>query len=338
MSTTELQIEKGSPPDLMPQDQPLARRAPSGKRWGFHFHILRIAVSVGLLTILALRTDWHRMGEAFRHLRVSLWFVALAIYLAAQLISGFRWQLLAAPLGFGGSLWRYSAFYFIGMFFNMMLPTSVGGDVVRAWYLDHRPGRRLNALLSVLADRGSGLLVLLLIACVAVAACPIVLPRWIVLGVWSTAAAALAGILFLPTLKRWTWRYNRVQRLSDSISIYRLHPWLLLGTGLLSVFVQAANVLIVCVLGLAIGIDIPAFYYWIFVPMVTLVTLLPVSLNGMGIREGSTVLFLAPLGVNSDAALCLSLLWFSVFTAASLLGGLVYLLGCYPRPEVQGEQ
>jgi uncharacterized membrane protein YbhN (UPF0104 family) len=106
-------------------------------------------------------------------------------------------------------------------------------------------------------------------------------------------------------------------------------------TTALSVLVQAANVIIVWLAGLAIGATVPASYYWILVPMVTLLTMLPVSLNGMGVREGGMVLFLAPLGIATGTALSLALLWFAVFTSASLLGGLVYLFGRFPRPEVR---
>jgi len=304
------------------------------KRW---FGLLRIAVSVSLLAVLAFRTNWGQLGQAFGQLQLRSWLAALGIYLVAQMISAVRWQALARPLGFGGAVWRYGAFYFIGMFFNMMLPTSVGGDIVRAWYLDHRPGRRLHALVSVLVDRASGLLVLLGVACIAMALCPILLPRWISVAVWTTAAISLAGILLLPFLHRWTSRFDRLHRLLRAVAVYVRYPKLLLGTGVLSVFVQGANVVIVWVIGDAMGLHVPASYYWIFVPMVTLLTMLPLSLNGMGIREWSTVLFLAPLGVGQNEALCLSILWFTVFTAASLIGGLVYLLGCYPKPEVESE-
>src|SRR5262249_43984584 len=71
----------------------------------------------------------------------------------------------------------------------------------------------------------------------------------------------------------------------------------------------------------------------IVVPMVSLLTLLPVSVNGMGIREGGMVLFLAPLGVNEGTAGTLAFLWFAGFTAASLLGGAVCLLGRFPQPR-----
>src|SRR5262249_33990365 len=116
---------------------------------------------------------------------------------------------------------------------------------------------------------------------------------------------------------------------------YFQHPGLLLGTSGLSIGVQVANVLVVWLIGRALDVAVPAVYYSILVPMVTLFTLLPISLNGMGIREGSTVLFLAPLGVGEGMALCLAILWFFVLTTVSLCGGVVYFFGCFPRPEVQ---
>jgi hypothetical protein len=115
----------------------------------------------------------------------------------------------------------------------------------------------------------------------------------------------------------------------------------MLGTALLSVLVQLANVVLVWFLGLAIGVPVPAVYYLILVPLVSLLTLLPISLNGMGIREWTTALFLAQLGVGQGEALCLALLWFLVLTAVSLVGGLVYLFAGrwttlrFPRPEGQ---
>jgi len=122
-----------------------------------------------------------------------------------------------------------------------------------------------------------------------------------------------------------------------------LTPNLVLWAVLLSLLVQAGNVVLVWMIGLAIGAPVPASYYWIVVPMVSLLTVLPLSLNGMGIREWGMILFLAPVGVGGGTALCLALLWFAAFSTASLAGGLVYLFGSFPRPaapatgEVHGD-
>jgi uncharacterized protein (TIRG00374 family) len=304
---------------------------------------LRLLLSAMLLTWLAWRTDWAQVARAFAQLRLVWWLAAVGLYLLTQVVSSVRWQLLARPLGLDGQLRQFVAFYFIGMYFNLLLPTSVGGDVVRAWYLDGGSGRKLAAFLSVFIDRFSGLLVLLALACVAVALCPIALPAWIYVSVWGTIAAAVAGLAgfsifgFRFSIAGRVPGVNRLSRKIEALranSTYFLRPRLLLGTTALSLVVQASNVLLVWLVGRAIDAPVPVSYYWILVPMVTLLTLLPISLNGMGVREWGTVLFLAPLGVGQGTALSLAFLWFSVFTAASLCGGVIYLFGSFPRPEV----
>ena len=100
---------------------------------------LRLLCSAALLGLLAWRTNWHQVADAFAHLRWGLWLLAALLYASTQVVSSLRWQWLARPLGFALPLRRYLAFYYVGMFFNLVLPTSVGGDVVRAWYLAGHP-------------------------------------------------------------------------------------------------------------------------------------------------------------------------------------------------------
>jgi uncharacterized membrane protein YbhN (UPF0104 family) len=296
---------------------------------------LRWVITIGLLSWLAWRTDWQRVRHDFANLHVGFCLGAFGLGLLMQVVSGVRWRLLARPLGFRGSSWQFTAFYFIGMFFNLVLPTSVGGDVVRAWYLDGHSGHRMAAFVSVLIDRATGLMVLLFVACVGVLVCPVDLPWWVPGSVWAMAGAAFLGLLALPFVARWTARFDRLRRLAQGARFYLRHPRLLLGTAGLSLGIQAANVLLVWLVALAIDVHISPLYYAVFVPMVCLLTLLPVSLNGMGIREWSTIAFLAPLGVNESTALSLAFLWFLMLTAVSLCGGVIYVFGCYPRPDVQ---
>jgi hypothetical protein len=88
-----------------------------------------------------------------------------------------------------------------------------------------------------------------------------------------------------------------------------------------------ANVVLVWLLGRGLGLPVPLAYYGVFVPLVALLTLLPVSVNGMGLRELGTVVLLAPVGVSTEKAVTLSVLTFAAFTAAGLCGGLFYLFG-----------
>jgi uncharacterized membrane protein YbhN (UPF0104 family) len=282
---------------------------------------------------VAWQTDWGQVGRAFAHLRLAWWLAAALALVLAQLASARRWQLLAAPLGFHRPLTQLTAFYFIGMYFNLVLPTSVGGDVVRACYLDGRSGRRLAAFVCVLLDRLSGLAVLLAVAALGVVLSPVALPAWVVGSVGGVWACALLGLALLPLVARLGGASGQARRVLDALAVVR-SPRLLVWTTLLSAFVQAANVALVWLVGRAIGAPVPGPYYWVLVPMVTLLTLLPVSVNGMGVREGATVLFLAPLGVGRGTALTLAFLWFAVTAAVSLAGGVVYLLGHFPAPAL----
>ncbi len=299
---------------------------------------IRIAVSVVLLAVIAWRTDWSVVGDKFAHLNVGMWFAAVGILILAQFISAKRWQVFAQELRFERSLPQYSAYYFIGMWFNLSLPTSVGGDVVRVWYLDGKSGRKLAALASVFLERLNGLLVLIAVACVGILMAPSLvapneLPTWIYASVWGVAGGAVLGMAALPVLQRWQIvPLQRREQMATVLGLMRV-PKVIAWATLMSILVQALGVLGLWCVGLSLGLDIPPAYYCILGPMVSLLTLLPISVNGMGVREQGTIVFLAPLAVDPASATTLAFLWFFVSVAVSLLGGLVYLLGAYPKAE-----
>lgn len=300
----------------------------------------RLLGSVVLVGVLAWRIDWRQLAEAFGRLDLRLWAAAMAVCVAGQLVSSLRWQMLAAPLGIHVGYPRYVALYFIGMFFNLVLPTSVGGDVVRAWYLARQgrgpgePPRRAAAFLSVLAERGSGLAMLVVMACVAGLLVPVALPRWMVTVLIVLGGGFLAGLACLPFLG-WLERLpligHRLVPLVAGARTYLSRPGLLAVAALLSVVVQVGSVVQVWLIGVGLGLDVPMTYFAVVVPLVTLMTLAPVSVNGMGLRELGLVVLLAPLGVAAAPAVTLSLLLFALTVVTSLAGAGFYLAGSYPR-------
>jgi glycosyltransferase 2 family protein len=301
---------------------------------------LRVVVSFGILAWLGSRMDWSHVVEAFRGLRWGYWVAAVGLYVACQLLCCIRWMWLSRPLGFTQSPARFSSIYFVGMFFNLFLPTSVGGDAVRAVYLANGSGRRLPAILSVLLDRLSGVVVLIGVACVAASLSPIELPQQFRLTIYGLGSCAGIGLLSLPLLARLSHvlpAQNKLRRMigrvRESVKLLRSRPDILFGTTLLSIVVQVLNAVVVWLVGLALNLDVPAVYYGVAAPMVTLVTLIPISLNGMGLREGGMVLFLGPAGASAANAVTLAFLWFLVQTTASLFGAVVYLFGHFSRPE-----
>ena len=296
--------------------------------------LLRFGVSGGLLIWIGTKTDWSQVGEAFVNLRFGWWLGAVGLFIAAQILATLRWKAMADTLRFERSTPVMIRFLFVGMFFNLVLPTSIGGDVVRAWYLDGGSGRRLAALASVFLDRFVGLLALLVMAVAAVMFSPLELPPWIALSVYGMAGGAVIGLALLPVFaKPKLVGEHRARKMQTMLGVLR-SPAVLTRTLSISIIVQIASVIQVWMVGQALNSPVPASFYWVLVPMVSVLTLLPVSVSGMGVREGATVVLLAPLGIAEGPALTLALMWFATYAATSLLGGLVYLVGSFPKWEV----
>lgn len=298
---------------------------------------LRIIISLGLLGFLGWHTDWHQVAKAFSEMHIALWLAAVGLLVISQLLSSIRWHILAKDMQIDRPLSHMMGIYFIGTYFNLLLPTAVGGDVVRAWYLDGQSGQRLRAFLSVLLDRLCGLAMLLFLATCAVLLSPLELPQWLSLSVYALAGCAVLGLISLPIIR------NHSDKAPGKLKhlLLALHELpsvnALFWPVVLSFAVQASNVIIVWMVGVSIGVEVPASFYWILVPVVSLLTMLPISVNGMGVREGAMALLLGPLGVNHGEALTLAFLWFAVSASVSLLGGLVYLFGHFPSPAIATE-
>ncbi|MFM7150046.1 MAG: lysylphosphatidylglycerol synthase transmembrane domain-containing protein [Gemmataceae bacterium] len=290
-------------------------------------NLLRILGSVALIGLLAFRLDWGQLSEAFLSLDYRMWLLALFVYIGAQFISSLRWQMLSEPLGFSLPFLHYVKLYFIGMFFNLLLPTSVGGDVARAWYLGAPLKRRGAALLSVLAERGSGLAMLMLMALIAAFFVPFSLPPWIIGLLVGVGSVLMGGLLCLPMVRRMTRLPgvgNKILAVENLLRTYASRPGLIARAMFLSVLVQLASVTQMACIAQGLKLDIPFLFLAIVVPLVSLLTLLPVSLNGMGLREVGMVLLLAPIGITPAQAVTLSLLQFTTLLVASLIGALLY--------------
>ena len=288
---------------------------------------LRFAVSLGLLALLAWQTRWDDVAERFANLRAQWFLTAVVVLVLGWSGSARRWQIYAKELGFEGSWWQFCRFYFIGTYFNLVLPTSVGGDAIRVVYLNAGSGRKWPAFVSVLVERATGLLVLIAFACGGLFFCSLALPDWIVGCVWVSAVGSILATLVLGDCRRLPWlSAQRRQQFNLFVGVfYSGRLWVRAGP--LSVLTQAAGIVVVWCLTKSIGLDVPFAYCCLFAPLLTLLMMLPVSVGGMGVREGGMVLLLAPLRIDTGSALTLAFLLFSVGAVVGLFGGGLYLCG-----------
>ncbi len=299
--------------------------------------VLRLALSAALLGYLLSRLDRQVLGDAISGVPAVGWLLAVLVYLLSQVVSAVRWAGLARPIGFHIGWLRFGQLYFEGMFFSLCLPSSIGGDVVKALRLGGDGRGRILAGCTVLADRLAGLVAVVLIGLTALAQRTYSLSP-VQTGLVAIALSAMALAATRIGFAVLHWPGNRIAddhpltHFLQRLLPYHRHPyvfWTAIGW---SAIVQGLNVVTVMVLGDALGLELPLVAYCIAVPVVALLTVLPISLNGVGVREGGLVWILSTYGVSEAHGVALGLLWLSVSVVTGLIGGLVYLFGP-PLPQ-----
>jgi len=285
---------------------------------------------MGLLAYLFGRIEWSQVRELACTLDGGWWLAALVVYVASQWASAWRWSRLTRPVGLSATYRQCLRWYFEGSFFSLCLPTSIGGDVWKAWRLAGTADARLLAGCTVLADRLAGLTALLVIGLSALAQRSFQLTPGACLffgaALYLGALAAIyAGLAALDWLARRRWPL--VGDLLFKLMPLGRHPSLFWKAVTWGLVVQSLNIAAVMLLGRALALDLPMGAYAAAVPLVALATVLPISLNGIGVREGGMAWMLASYAVPQTEAAALGLLWTLVNMTSGLLGGVVYLTG-----------
>jgi uncharacterized membrane protein YbhN (UPF0104 family) len=231
-----------------------------------------------------------------------------------QFVGVLRWRIMVHVQGYGHAYGRLATFYFAGLFFNLFLPTSIGGDLSRCYYLADNRSDVLRAMTTVLADRVSGMLALICIAAVALLGNSVVIPDWMTVITVGGAVLLLLGLLTPFIFPRFFRKFALPYR-------YWENPRFMAGSLAVSFFIQLAVVFINMAIGRAVGVGIPWEFYFVFTPLVAVAGMIPISLNGLGVREGAYVYFLAQAGVTASQALAFAIIWLILITSTSVLGG-----------------
>lgn len=301
----------------------------------------KLAVTALLLWLALRGTDFDAAWGRWAGLD-PLWLLpAAGLMLAQLLLAAWRWHLIALPLGERTALPRRSWMMLVSTFFNQTLPSVIGGDAIRIW-LTRAHGLR-PAAFAVLIDRGAGLLALLLL----VAAC---LPgSWAMVGdaagrttlaliVAGGAAGAvlffLLGCLPLPQgrLLRPLAILAAIAR--DAASVL-LRPRPGLAVGLVSLLIHLVTVATVLCLARGLAVPLAPLAALYLIPPVVLITVLPVTVAGWGLREGAMIAALGYVGIAPADALALSILFGAASLVLGAVGGLAWLAGGAERPRLR---
>lgn len=303
--------------------------------------MLKAAVSLGLLWILLSRVDLARLWAVAREASLPWLITALALYFAMILASAWRWGMLLKAQGIALKFRSLVSSFLVATFFNNFLPSNIGGDVVRITDTAPAAGSKTLATTVVLIDRGIGLLGLVLMAAIGATAGPRLADAtgglgasvlWAGFGVAAVIATpallmprGLARLLAPLRILHPEWVDERIGRLTTALARFREAPGALGACFAGAIFVQA--VLVGFYLAIAHSMQIPVGFaeLAVIVPVSFVVQMLPVSMNGFGVREATFGFYFRLLGLPLESALLVSFTGAALIMLFSLSGGITYL-------------
>ncbi|MGE0201799.1 MAG: lysylphosphatidylglycerol synthase transmembrane domain-containing protein [Candidatus Melainabacteria bacterium] len=292
--------------------------------WPFFF---KAVLSIGLLAFIMMQTDLRRMGDVLRHANGGLVVLSFAAYMLAHLLCVLRWQALLQTLSHRVPLGDCFRYYMTGHYMSMFLPGVIGGDVLRLFYLQRHHGiRKRVGFLSMMMERGFGLFTLLALMVLALSApdaahlpdsiAPLLVGMTVSGGlIWLLLTIIPVRLPIIPAAFRdWLGMIHRSLR----------QPGILAAVGY-SLLVNLLLVLIHMLLARALSLDVSPAYLTLTFGLTGIVSILPVSINGLGLREGGYQLLLGLAGISAANSLSFALLWLLLAMASTLPGGYFFM-------------
>ena len=334
---------------------------PRAKKSKRIFLFLRIGVVVCGVILgvfwVSREQRWPRLVEIFRQMNMGIFAGVLGIFIISQIIIGLRWWLLLRSQRIFIDFWAAVRLYFLGWFYNNFMPGSVGGDLLRAWYVTKHTDKKFEAVLSVFVDRVIGLLSTLAIAVFFYLLFlrgrggiitssdgggfleSVVQYKGILLWVFAAIVVIFCTLLLHKTSRSIllrAWLYIRahtlrmIVKLKDAIVIYCSKPGTILVVFALTVFLQLLTITGFWLLGRNMGIEAGIEYYYVFFTLTWVLGVVPVSIAGAVIVEGTLAyLFITFAGVAEESASALALCQRAVWMLASLPGAAIHLIGAH---------
>lgn len=323
--------------------------------------LFRIGISIILLVFLFKQVDEKSLLAVIKNADIGLLLLAAIIYFSAYVFCLFRWEMLLKGAKIHLPLKRVIISFAAGTFFNLFLPSTIGGDLVRSIDLAAHTQRPREVVATVLLDRLSGYVGLVIVALLALLfGWKLVEDKSVLLSV-----AIITGILVVTLLVLFNrFLYSKINQILHSprpsfsaivdfkegqgspiagrirqalknlhqeMHIFRHHKKIILNNLILSVLIQVVSPVTFYIIALSLGIKINITYFFVYLPIIGAIILLPISIGGLGLRDATTVFFFSKAGVGKNLAFAMSLINFSFILVYASIGGLIYVLTVHHR-------
>lgn len=283
-----------------------------------------------------VRGSISKMLDAVKRLPLSILLFGFLLYSISIFIASFRLKILLATQNIFLHITNIAKLTFVGYFFSSFLPTSVGGDVVKAFYISKASNKTIQSYTSVFMDRFLGMCTIFLIATGALFYTKEIPKSHFK---WLLPLLLIASGLFLIFLfnRQLTKRFSSIlvplvsvkvkekfKKIYDVMHNFTNHKLQIMECILISVAGQVTAFSAVCIFALGLNSHLPLKFVLLAMPIASIVSMLP-SIYGMGPREMSIVIILSPF-IGRDKALAIAFLWLGLLLTTALIGGIIYIL------------
>ena len=299
---------------------------------------IKLCVSIGLIAYLFSQMALADLADIFAQTQPGLFVGAVLFFVLSNCLGAVQWYLLLRAQDLPVSFRQALVFYFIGVFFNNVLLGNIGGDAMRIYDIRRLTGKASGGVAATFMDRFIGLFSTCALALMAYPLIAAVERVWLVsvlvpvlvglmvvlaMGLSRRIGTVIEGLIvrLLPTTVA-----ELVGKLRQSIVVYRHRAGLLFAVWLISLGVQSSRILVYWMAGLALGMDPGLVYFACFQPVAAVLAALPISIGGLGVREGTLVGLFSSVGIGRELATAMSLLGYVAGILASLLGGIAFVV------------
>ena len=299
--------------------------------------VVKLFVTLLPIYLILKNIDLNITFELIANIRLPYLVSAMAVLLLQILVMTHRWKIVLDNLSIDLSFKNIIRIFWIGLFFNQILPTSIGGDAMRGHYLYQRGYSFVKTSQGVLIDRIIGLIALVVLVIITL---PLGLQlvdsdnaRWGLIIILISSIFALTLLLNINTISSRFQKWNLINKFSSIMAviknnIFSLNPGFKLL--LISLLVHFLSILTMIILAIGMQLELKIIGLLVIVPVVTLLMMLPISIAGWGIREGAMIIGLGFLGVGPENAFALSLLYGLLMLSISIPGGAIWVVTSKP--------
>lgn len=306
--------------------------------------------ALGLLAVIVAKANWADMWAILKHAHPGLLVLMLALCHVQFVLAAVIWKRFLDQGGVHITLSRLSLYNLIGHALSTLLPSRYSGDVYRAYVVGKQSGKIYTSAASVLLERLSGIFVLLLMGLVASLFAGKLLnqasmsyPIIMVFGMFFSGAALLfTGKLFfvadrfLKSIGFLNFLVRPMEKFHAAVMQYKGQHGFLFKTNALAFVFKVFAFVCIDIAARSLGLVVPFQALILIMPLIYVLEAVPISIYGMGIREGAFIFFFTQAGLTYEQAFALSIVVLIGRFATALTGGLLYLLTrrtVVPPPE-----